>query len=61
MKLKVNDYVRILSEPKGSINERARVDRIVDNGVYVCNSNMPFYGTLYNVFFKFDEIEKVGR
>ena len=55
---KVGDIVRILTEPKNSINAYARVDKIVDGGVRVANMNMPFQGTFSYEFFKFEEVRK---
>lgn len=57
--MKVNDTVRILSEKKGSINEKARVEKIELYGVRVTNMNMPFSGTFVYKFFTFSEVEVV--
>lgn len=60
-KIQVNDTVRILGEPERSVNARARVLRVEDNGVRVTNINMPFSGTMTYHFFEFHEVEKVVR
>lgn len=60
MNYRINDYVRILSEKKGSINDSARVVAVEENGVRVSNLNMPFSGTFANKFFPFDQVEKTS-
>ena len=55
--MKVNDTVRIKKYPKGSINEKGRVQSIREDGlVWVVNLNMPFSGTV-SAHFKPEELE----
>jgi len=57
-KIRLGDYVTILSEPADSINRRARVEYVCQTGYYLSNMNMPFSGSLSWQFFKKSEVEK---
>lgn len=50
MKFARNDHVRVVGEPKGSINEFARVVAVYPNGTYwISSANMPYCGTLNEI------------
>lgn len=47
---KRNEIVRVVGEPKGSINEFARIDTVYDDGrFWITNMNMPFLGTISKI------------
>ena len=59
--MKCGDTVRVLGEPKGSINEFAVVQRIRHDGtIWIANLNMPFCGTISTVVHpsQIEEIQK---
>ncbi len=55
---KENDFVRLLDEPKNSINAMARIAAIYEDGsVWIVNYNMPFCGTISEILTK-EEAQK---
>jgi hypothetical protein len=61
MKFERFEVVRVKGEPKGSINEFARIQGIMGASLYwIANLNMPFSGTISR-WAKADELEKVKK
>tara|TARA_R100000789_G_C2879489_1_gene114009 strand:- start:237 stop:443 length:207 start_codon:yes stop_codon:yes gene_type:complete len=56
---KVNDRVRIIKYPKNDINGYARINFIFPDGrVWLTNINMPYQGTISEIFTK-EEFEEL--
>ena len=60
-KFKANEFVRIKQYEESGINGYGRVSYIKEDGrVFVTNMNMPFLGTVNNLFDE-DELERSTR
>jgi hypothetical protein len=50
---KINDHVRIIKYPENDINGYARINTIFPDGrVWLTNTNMPYQGTISEIFTK---------
>lgn len=50
MEFERNEHVRVKGEPKGSIDEFARIQHIYENGdIWIVNGNMPYSGTISEI------------
>lgn len=58
-RFRVNEHVRVVGQPKGSIDEFARIEKIYPRGKYwIVNGNQPFQGTISAIVTR-DKIAKV--